>query len=192
MLSHQCKADYQKNGETVRLNVIVTCATCTTRWSMARLHSRKDIVRSLTGHQFFLEHCLSTSQLPRKTIQKEMSLERKRKLEYSSDVLHAGDMMIEDYVNLQESEVSEIEAERFKSQEVFPKREHEFQCANGNLRNFYSPRPSLIAEEYLEPEDDVDIEEGDKKKKHRRFVVLEWRICLSTSWRISLGVLTFR
>ena len=35
-----CNMDCQKNGGTVRWNVIVTCATCTTRWPLARQHSR--------------------------------------------------------------------------------------------------------------------------------------------------------
>ena len=35
---------------------IVTCATCTTRWPMARQRSRKDMSNNLTDHQSPLEH----------------------------------------------------------------------------------------------------------------------------------------
>ena len=48
--SHQCKVDCQKKGVTVRWNAIVTCATCTIKWPMARQHSRKDMVSNLTDH----------------------------------------------------------------------------------------------------------------------------------------------
>ena len=49
--SHQCKVDCQKKGVTVRWNAIVTCATCTIKWPMARQqHSRRDMVSNLTDH----------------------------------------------------------------------------------------------------------------------------------------------
>ena len=66
---HECKVDYQKNRGTVQWSAIVTCATCTTIWPMARQHSRKDMTRNLTDHQFPSEHWLSTSQLPQKSSQ---------------------------------------------------------------------------------------------------------------------------
>ena len=56
------KADYQKNGGTVRWFAVVTCATCTTLWPMSRQHSTRDLARHLTDHQFLLEPWLSTSQ----------------------------------------------------------------------------------------------------------------------------------
>ena len=56
------KANYQKNGGTVRWNAIVTCATCTTLWPMSRQHSTRDLARHLTDHQFLLDHWLSTYQ----------------------------------------------------------------------------------------------------------------------------------
>ena len=66
----------------------------------------------------------------------------------------------------------------------------EFTCANGTLSFPNRPRPSLPAEGNLEPEDDVEIEEGDNKgSTNRRFVVYEWRIYLSTSWKTSFDVL---
>ena len=53
--SHECKVDYQKNGGTVRWSRTITCATCTTKWRMARQGSRKEVVRNLTDHQFSSE-----------------------------------------------------------------------------------------------------------------------------------------
>ena len=58
------KVDYQKTGGTVRWTGI-TCATCTTRWPMARQHSKRDMARHSTDHQSPSEHWLSTSQLHR-------------------------------------------------------------------------------------------------------------------------------
>ena len=52
-----------------------------------------------------------------------------------------------------------------KYQEVFVKGEYEFPCANGTPRLPYPPRPSSTAEGNLEPEDDAEIEEGDKKER---------------------------
>ena len=40
-----CNMDCQENGGTVRWNAIVSCATCTTRWLMARQHSRRNMVQ---------------------------------------------------------------------------------------------------------------------------------------------------
>ena len=61
----------------LRWNAIVTCATCTAGWPMPRQHSRRDMASNMTDHQFFLEHCLSRSQWPRKTTQECINLERK-------------------------------------------------------------------------------------------------------------------
>ena len=66
-LSQSCKADHQKNGGIVRWNTVVTCATCTTRCPMT---------------------WQSTSQLPRKTSQEYIKLERKRWKEYSWALFH--------------------------------------------------------------------------------------------------------
>ena len=49
--SLQCKADYQKNGGIVQWNAIVTCATCTIKWPMARQQSRRDMVCNVMDHQ---------------------------------------------------------------------------------------------------------------------------------------------
>ena len=50
-----------------------------------------------------------------------------------------------------------------------------FPGANGPRRLPSRPRPSSTAEGNLEQEDDVEIEEGDKKRKqNRRFMVHEW------------------
>ena len=51
--SLQCKADYQKNGGIVQWNAIVTCATCTIKWPMARQQSRRDMVSNVMDHQSF-------------------------------------------------------------------------------------------------------------------------------------------
>ena len=48
-------------------------------------------------------------------------------------------MMIADNEDMQDSEASEINVKRFKSQEVFVKAEDEFSCANGSLRLPYHP-----------------------------------------------------
>ena len=64
----------------------------------------------------------------------------------------SGDLMIADYEDLQESE-------------AFVKEEDEFPCANGIQGLPYRPRASLQTEGNLEPEDDDDIEERDKKRR---------------------------
>ena len=61
--SHECKVDYQKNGGTVRWIASVSCATCTTKRPMARQHSRKEMVKFLTDHQFPSEHWLTVGQV---------------------------------------------------------------------------------------------------------------------------------
>ena len=58
-LSHKCKADYQHDGGTVRWRTIDLCATCTTRWPMARQHSRRDMARQLTDYYYFWNFWLS-------------------------------------------------------------------------------------------------------------------------------------
>ena len=76
---------------------------------------------------------------------------------------------------------SEVHVKKFKSQEVFVKREYEFPCANGTSRLPYRPRLSFTAQGNLEKEDDVEIEEGDKKREAKQKMRgLEWRIHLST------------
>ena len=72
-------------------------------------------------------------------------------------------LMIADFENVQESEASEIYAQRFQSQEVPVKTEYEFPCAKGTPRLPNHSGPSSIAEGNIEPEDDVEIEKGDKK-----------------------------
>ena len=56
-----------------------------------------------------------------------------------------------------------VASKHSKSQQVFIQGENEFPCASGNIRIPNRPRPSSIAEGNLEPEDDVEIQEGDKK-----------------------------
>ena len=68
--------------------------------------------------------------------------------------------------DLQESEASDIYVKRFKSREVFVKGEYEFPCENGTLRLLHRPRPPSIAAGNLEPEDDVEIEESDKRRRN--------------------------
>ena len=67
----------------------------------------------------------------------------------------SGDLMVADYEDLQESEAPEIHVKRSNSQEVI---------VNGDR-----PRPSSIAERNHEPEDDVEIEEGDKKERETEY-----------------------
>ena len=45
------------------------------------------------------------------------------------------------------------------------KGEYEFPCANGTPRLPNRPRPPSKAQGNLEPEDDAEIEEGDKKER---------------------------
>ena len=78
--------------------------------------------------------------------------------------------MIADCEDLRESEASNIYVKRFKNQELFVKGEYEFPCATRTLRLPDRPRPSLIAEGNLEPEDDVEIEDRDEKKKEKQKV----------------------
>ena len=57
------------------------------------------------------------------------------------------------------------------------KEHYKFPRASGTLRLLGRPRPSSTAERNFEREDDVEIEEGDKKGSTReRFVVHDWRI----------------
>ena len=89
--------------------------------------------------------------------------------------------MIADYEDLQESEDSEIHLKRFRCQEENVKREYKFPCANGTIRLPHCPRPSLLTEGNLEPKDDVEIEEDDKK----------WRIT-EDSWSMSGELFIYR
>ena len=72
--------------------------------------------------------------------------------------------MIADYENVQESQASEIYVKRFKSPKTIVNGEIEFLYANGTLRLPGRPRPTSIAEGNLEQEDDVEIEESDKRE----------------------------
>ena len=69
----------------------------------------------------------------------------------------SGDLMIADCEDLHESEACAIYVNRLKSQ------------ANGTLRFPNRPRPSLLAEGSLEPEDGVEIEEGDEKGRNTEY-----------------------
>ena len=77
----------------------------------------------------------------------------------------SGDMMIADYVKICKSqkEASGIYVKRFKNQDIFVKEDYEFPCANGTLRVPSRPRPSSTVEGNFDEENDVEIEEGDKK-----------------------------
>ena len=70
--------------------------------------------------------------------------------------------MIAVYEELRESEASEIYVKRCRNH-IFVKEGCGFPCANGTLRLPTRPRPSSTAEGNLEQEDDVEIEEGEKK-----------------------------
>ena len=103
---------------------------------MARLRSRKYMVRKLADHQSPSEHWLSTSQLPRKTREESISLDQKhRKRIFLGYVLLASGgwssgLMIKVYEDLQGSEAAEIYVKRFKNQEIFVKEDYEFPCAS--------------------------------------------------------------
>ena len=136
----RAKADCQKSGGIARRSAIVTCATCTTRWPMAWQHSRRDVARHLTDHQVFLEHWLSSSQLPRKTSQELSSLERKRWTTYSWAMFHVRSEVVQETWWWQTMKIfARIRSlrnhvKRFKSQEVFVKQENtKIPCANGTL-----------------------------------------------------------
>ena len=57
-----CEADDQKTGGTMPWNAVVPCTTCTIKLPMARHHSREDMVRNSTDHQFYLEPPRKTSE----------------------------------------------------------------------------------------------------------------------------------
>ena len=61
---------------------------------------------------------------------------------------------------------------RCKNQEVFIKGEYEYPCVSGTLRLPNRPRASSMAEGNLEPEDDVETEEGDKEEGKQKIRVL--------------------
>ena len=111
----------------------------------------ENMARKLTDCQFLLEHWLSISQLPRKTSQEYISLERQRWRESSWAVFHVRE------------EVGQETWWRQTVQICMNQKPQEFTCANGTLSFPKRPRPSLPAEGNLEPEDDVEIEEGDNK-----------------------------
>ena len=71
--------------------------------------------------------------------------------------------MAADHEDLQGSEASDIQAKRFKSQGVFVQTDYGFLCENGTLTLTSRPRPSSTAEGHFVQEDDVEIEEGDRK-----------------------------
>ena len=71
-----------------------------------------------------MEHWLSASQLPRKTTQEWISLDKNVEMNVLVQCAtcgegSSGDLMVADHEDLQESEASEIYVKRFKSQEVF-------------------------------------------------------------------------
>ena len=68
--------------------------------------------------------------------------------------------MITDYEDLQQSDPQKFTSKRFRSQEAFVKGEHEFPCTNGPQRLPNRPKPTLLAEENFELEDDDEFE-GD-------------------------------
>ena len=111
---------------TVRRNAIVTSATCTTEWPMARQHRRTNRTR--------------TFQSPRRTSQGIIPVWKENG--------GSGDLMVADHEDVQETEASDIHVNRFKSQEVLAKEHYAVPCANGTSR-----RPS-IAESKLDREDD--------------------------------------
>ena len=138
---------------------------------MPRQRSRRDMARNLTDHQTLPEHWLSTSQLPQKDKSRIHQFGQKTlKGIFLGSVLRAGrgwsgDLMIADYEIVKESQTSEIYVKRFKSQEVFVERRVRISVCKRNSETSHRPRPSLTAEGNLEPEDDVEIEEGDKNSR---------------------------
>ena len=69
----------------LRWNATVTCATCTTRWPMARQQSRRDVARHVTDHQSLSKQWLVHPNYRKKKEkgQEYSSLERKRCKEHS-------------------------------------------------------------------------------------------------------------
>ena len=162
-LSHSCKADCQKNWWDCALDCCCLLA------QRARQHSTRCVARSLTDHQFFLGHWLSTSQLPKKRSQEYVSLERKSWKEYSWTVCCVREEVGQETWWRQSVTICKHQKPRkLTSQDSNEKMcswkgEHEFPCANGTLRRPDRPRLSLTAWGNLELEDDVEIEESDKK-----------------------------
>ena len=121
---HSCKADYQKNGGTARKKAVVTSATCTTRWPVARQRSRRDMARHLTKHQFPCGTLVEYIPITAKEKSRVHQFGKKAlKGLFLGCVLHAEGgwseaLMTADNEDLQESEASEIHVRRFRSKEV--------------------------------------------------------------------------
>ena len=75
----------------------------------------------------------------------------------------SGDLMIADYEDLQESEASEIYVKGFKNQEVIRKRRLRISVCRRNSKTSWSSKTIINSGENLEREDDVEIEDGDRK-----------------------------
>ena len=135
---------------------------------MARQHSRRDLARHLTDFFFWNIGWVHFNDRARQGKSTSVWIKKRWKECFLGHVLRAergwsGALMIADFGNVQESEASEIYAKRFQSQEVPVKIRIRISVCKWNVRILGRPRPSSIAEENIEPEGDVEIEEGDKK-----------------------------
>ena len=117
----RAEVDNQKNGGTVRRNSVVTCATCTARWPMARQHSRNDTARNFDEPSIpfgTLVDCIPITAKEKSRI--HQFGQKKMKGIFSGDALRAGrgwlgDLMIALYDDLLKSEAADIYVKRFKN-----------------------------------------------------------------------------
>ena len=175
----------------------------TVRWTAAvYLRNVQDsiptrcVARSLTDHQFFLGHWLSTSQLPVKEKSRVHHFGKKIvKGIFLGCVLRAGggwsgDLMTAANDNLQASEASETYVTRFKWKDVFAERRTRIPVRKRNSETSWSSK--TVIDSMVKPRAGRwcwNRRKRQKGKKNRRFVVQEWIIYFSTSWRISFEVL---
>ena len=179
-LSHQCKVDYQTNGETVRWNAVLTCATCTTKWPMARQHSRKDMVdiwrttnplRNMGWvHPNYGEGQVKNPSLWTKNV--EGNILRLRATCGGRFVRWLDDSRLWRFERIR----SRRNLCRFKYQEIFEQEHYECFRAQTELYDF------VVQDHHQQWRETLS-------KKKATKMVREWRIHVSTSWWTSLEAL---
>ena len=178
-----CRADYQKNGGTVRCIAFVTCATCMIKWTMARQHSRRDMARHLTESQSLVEHWLSTSQLPRRGKCRVQQFGKKAlKGIFLGSVLRAGRRVGQEtwwWQTLGFARIRRLRIVRQNIQKPRSVRQGRIPTSVRKRKSKHSWPSQTVFDSSGEPRARRwcwNWRRRQKKKKHRRFVVYEWRI----------------
>ena len=184
-LSHSCKADYQEIGGW---NAVVTSATCTARWLMAGQHSRRDMARSLTDHQFLQEHWLSTSQLPRKTNQDWKGNAERNNLRVCAA---CGEEVGQETWWWQTMTIcKKIRCHRNSRQQcqiLWSVRDKRIRLSLCKRKSKNSSSSKTVIDTTRKPRARRccwNRRRRQRGKKHKRFVDQEWKMDLSTSWII--------